>query len=288
MRYRKYYPTLHDLMASGYAGSITSNLFSSIHWFDGTLTYTDYEGQTQFYPDLGFKPADLYSYWSLMYEELRIGYPCKCSNPFNGPSAAEWTTCAANFLAKAQQWLKLNENKYLGLVKTYGYKYDPISNYDMVETEGKALKQADEETKNSISGKIITDVDNPETQAKNYTTTYDDDSDTRLEGKSTNEYLNTYRQDSDDIPIIRTAQSMEGTDPGETSTKKYKDATQTLTWDEITTPVSNRAEARQLIRKGNIGVMTAQQMIEAERELARQNILEEFFREFNKGTMGTW
>jgi hypothetical protein len=75
-----------------------------------------------------------------MFEELRIGYPCKCGNPFNGPSAAEWTDCAANFLVKAQQWLKLNENKYLGLVKTYGYKYDPISNYDMVEVEGSALK----------------------------------------------------------------------------------------------------------------------------------------------------
>jgi len=34
--------------------------------------------------------------------------------------------------------------------------------------------------------------------------------------------------------------------------------------------------------------MTSQEMIEAERELARQNIIEEFFKEFNKGTMGTW
>ncbi len=291
MRYRKYYPTLHDLLASTYAGSITSNLFKNIHWFDGTLTYTDYEGQTQSYPNLGFTPADLYEYWSIMFEELRIGYPCKCGNPFNGPSAAEWTECAANFLVKAQQWLKLNENKFLGLVKTYGYKYDPISNYDMVEVEGSALKQADEETKNSISGKIITDVDAPETQVKNYTTTYDDASDGRLAGKSTSEYLNTYRTETvgeNAIPIRRTSQSMEGTDAGQTSTSKFKSADQTLEWDEITTPGSNRAQARKLIRKGNIGVMTSQQMIENERELARQNILEEFFREFNKGTMGTW
>lgn len=289
MRNRKYYPTLHDLLGSTYAGSIASNLFTSIHWFDGTLTYTDYEGQTQYYPDLGFKPADLYQYWSLMFEELRIGYPCKCGNPYSGPSAAEWTECAANFLAKAQQWLKLNENKYLGLVKTYGYKYDPIANYDMEEVEGSALKQADEEVKNSISGKMITDVDAPETQVQSYSTTYDDASNTRLAGKSTNEYLDqNYRKDSGNVPIKRTAQSMEGDNAGQTTTSKYKDATQSLTWDEITTPNSNRAQARKLIRKGNIGVMTSQQMIEAERELARQNILEEFFREFNKGVMGTW
>ena len=291
MRNRKYYPTLHDLLASTYAGSITSNLFTSIHWFDGTLTYTDYEGQTQYYPDLGFTPADLYQYWSLMYEELRIGYPCKCSNPFNGPSASEWTECADNFLAKAQQWLKLNQNKFLGLVKTYGYKYDPISNYDMVEVEGSALKQADEETKNSIKGKMITDVDAPETQVQNYTTTYDDASNTRLAGRSTNEYLGTHRTETVDgnaIPIKRTSQSMEGTDAGQTSTSKFKDANQSLEWDEITTPASNRAQARKLVRRGNIGVMTSQEMIEAERELARQNIIEEFFKEFNKGTMGTW
>lgn len=291
MRNRKYYPTLHDLMASGYAGSVQNNLFSNVHWFDGTLTYTDYDGQTQYYPDLDFKPTDLWQVWSMLYEELRIGYQCKCVNPFNGPSAAEWTTCATNFLAKAQAWLKLNENKFLGLVKTYGYKYDPISNYDMVEVEGSALKQADEEVKNSMSGKMITDVDAPETQVQNYTTTYDDASSTRLAGKSTNEYLNTYRKETvgrNDIPIRRTSQSMEGENAGQTSTSKFKDATQSLEWDEITTPESNRAQARKLIRKGNIGVMTAQQMIESERELARQNIIEEFFREFNKGIMGTW
>lgn len=291
MRNRKYYPTLHDLMASGYAGSVQNNLFSNVHWFDGTLTYTDYDGTTQYYPDLDFKPTDLWQVWSMLYEELRIGYQCKCVNPFNGPSAAEWTACATNFLAKAQAWLKLNENKFLGLVKTYGYKYDPISNYDMVEVEGSALKQADEEVKNSMNGKMITDVDAPETQVQNYTTTYDDASSTRLAGKSTNEYLNTYRKETvggNDIPIRRTSQSMEGENAGQTSTSKYKDATQSLTWDDIETPESNRAQARKLIRKGNIGVMTAQQMIEAERELARQNIIEEFFREFNKGTMGTW
>lgn len=291
MRNRKYYPTLHDLLASGYASILTNNLFSTVHWFDGTLTYTDYEGQTQHYPNLGFTPTELWQVWSMLYEELRIGYQCKCINPFSGPSAAEWTDCASNFLAKAQAWLKLNENKFLGLVKTYGYKYDPISNYDMEEVEGSALKQADEEVKNSIRGKMITDVDAPETQVNNYTTTYDDASSTRLAGRSTSEYLNTYRTETvgeNAIPIKRTSQSMEGEDPGQTSTSKYKDATQTLTWDEITTPDSNRAQARKLIRKGNIGVMTSQQMIESERELARQNILEEFFREFNKGTMGTW
>lgn len=288
MRNRKYYPTLHDLLGSSYAGSIASNLFTSIHWFDGTLTYTDYNGVTQYYPDLGFKPADLYAYWSLMYEELRIGYPCKCSNPFNGPSAAEWTECAANFLAKAQQWLKLNENKFLGLVKTYGYKYDPIANYDMEEIEGSAAKVAEHSDTNTIIGGTITDVDAPNQTVKNFTSTYDDASQAaRYQGQTNTEMLGTYRVDGQ-IPIIRTKQTVEKDGDGSAIVSKYKDANQSITWDDITTPNGNTAQARKLVRKGNIGVMTSQQMIESERELARQNILEEFFREFNKGTMGTW
>lgn len=294
MRYRKYYPTLLELLGSGYAGSIAPNLFSNIHWFDGTLSYVDYEGNSQTYPDLGFEPADLWQYWSLMYEELRIGYPCKVGNPWSGPSAAEWTTCAANFLAKAQQWLKLNENKFLGLVKTYGLKYDPISNYDMVETEGKALKEGAHSASSTIVGSIITDMDSPETQSQAYSTTYDDASDTRLSAKTTAEFLNNYRKDgtgTDAIPITRTKQHMEapeGEVGGYKTTSQYDSDDNSLEWGDITTPDSNRAEARQLIRKGNIGVMTSQQMIESERELARQNILEEFFREFNKGVMGAW
>lgn len=288
MRNRKYYPTLHDLLGSTYAGSIATNLFTSIHWFDGTLTYTDYEGQTQYYPDLGFKPADLYQYWSLMFEELRIGYPCKCANPFNGPSAAEWTTCAANFLAKGQQWLKLNESKFLGLVKTYGYKYDPIANYDMEETEGSAAKTAEHSATNTIIGGTITDVDAPNQTIKNFTSTYDDASQAaRYQGQTNTEMLGTYRVDGQ-IPIIRTKQTVENDGDGSSIVSKYKDANQSITWDDITTPNGNTAQARKLIRKGNIGIMTSQQMIEAERELARQNIIEEFFREFNKGVMGTW
>lgn len=288
MRYRKYYPTLGELVGSTYAGILTQNLFKNIHWFDGTLTYIDAEGNSQNYPNLDFTPADLYSYWFYTYENLRVGYSCGTKSPWEGPTSAQWTNCAANLYEKAAQWLKLNEGKFLRLVKTYGLTYDPISNYDMVEVEGSALKQADEETKNSISGKMITDVDAPETQVQNYSTTYDDASNTRLAGRSTNEYLNTYRTETvgqNSIPIKRTSQSMEGTDPGQTSTSKYKDATQALTWDEITTPDSNRAQARKLVRRGNIGTTTTQEMIEAERELARQNILEEFFKELNAAVM---
>ena len=65
----------------------------------------------------------------------------------------------AKELIKDYLFLKLNKVKYLGLVKTYGLQYDPISNYDMVEQSGDARKEGKAESTNSIKGGIVTDVD---------------------------------------------------------------------------------------------------------------------------------
>ena len=284
MRYRKYYPTLGELVGSGNAGVLTQNLFKNIHWFDGTLTYTDADGNLHNYPNLNFAPADLYSYWHYTYENLRVGYSCGVKSPWEGPSDAQWTNCASNLYEKAAQWLKLNEGKFLRLVKTYGLTYDPISNYDMVEVSGDAKKEGKAKSTNSIKGGIITDVDAPETQSKNYTTTYDNSSDTRLAGRSTSEYNGTHRVDEAQIPIKRTVQRAEADGDGAT-TEVERNSTETLTWDEITTPEAHDVEAHKLVRRGNIGTTTTQEMIEAERELAKQNIIEDFFKELNAAVM---
>lgn len=285
MRYRKYYPTLGELVGSGNADVLTQNLFKDIHWFDGTLTYIDADGNPQNYPNLNFTPADLYSYWHYTYENLRVGYSCGVKSPWEGPSDAQWTNCAANLYEKAAQWLKLNEGKFLRLVKTYGLTYDPISNYDMVELSGDAKKEGKAKSTNSIQGGIVTDVDAPQVESKHYTTTYDDSSSSRLADRTTNEYNGTYRVDSNtQIPIKRTVQRAENAGDGST-TEVERTSTQNLTWEEITTPDAHEVEAHKLVRRGNIGVTTTQEMIEAERELAKQNIIEDFFKELNAAVM---
>lgn len=285
MRNKKYYPTFKELLASSYGGAAYTNLFSSIHWFDGTLTYVDSYGQTQNYPDLGFKPADLIQTWDMLYENLRIGFSCDCINPFNGPSAAEWTACSANFLAKGQAALKLMENKYLGLVKTYGLKYDPINNYDMVEEEGTANKTTKHSSTNTIVGGTITEVDAPAHQVNNYTTTYDDASTGRLAGYSTTDYYGTHRVESDtNIPIIRTKQTVENEGDGSSLVSEYTGEVN-MNFGEIDIPSGHNAAARKLTRHGNIGTTTTQEMINAERELAKQQIIDEFFKEFNSYVM---
>lgn len=302
MRYRKYYPTLHDLIGSSYAGSVQNNLFSGVHWFDGTLTYIPYGSEDPvYYPDLGFKPADLWTTWFALFEELRIGYDCKCVSPFNGPSAAEWTACASNFLFKAQAALKLMENKYLGLVKTYGLKYNPINNYDMEEVEGTALTEAAYNSTSTVVGSVIVDTDDPERQSQSFSTTYDDTANNRLSNRATTQYLDdetSFRKEGTGataIPIIRQKTSVDDAPEGETA--GYKTISEwdngegsdvSLKWEDIETPDSKSATARKMVRRGNIGVMSSQELINQERELAKQNIIEEFFREFNDKVMGTW
>lgn len=285
MRYRKFYPTVETLMRSAAVNTL-AQMFNDCHYFDGTLTYPDSDGNAVPYPDLGFDPEDLFLYWSSEFERVQVGfglYTC----PFD-ISESDLISIASEVRIKAENFLKLNKIKYLGLVKTYGLQYDPISNYDMVEQSGDARKESKAKSTNSIKGGIITDVDAPETEIKNYTTTYDDASNTRLAGSATSEYSGTYRIDESNVPIKRTVQKAENEGDGSTTTVE-RTSSETLIWDEITTPSAHEVEAHKLIRRGNIGTTTTQEMIEAERELARQNILEEFFKDFNKHVLlGSW
>jgi len=285
MRYRKFYPTVDTLMRSAAVDTL-AQIFNDCHYFDGTLTYVDSDGNAVPYPDLGFDPEDLFLYWSSEFERVQVGfglYTC----PFD-VSESDLISIASKVRIKAENFLKLNKIKYLGLVKTYGLQYDPISNYDMVEQSGDARKEGKAESTNSIKGGIVTDVDAPETEQKSYTTTYDDVSDTRLAGRAVNEYSGTYRVDESSVPIKRTVQRAEHENDGSTTTLE-RTSSETLTWDEITTPSAHEVETHKLIRRGNIGTTTTQEMIEAERELARQNILEEFFKDFNKHVLlGSW
>ena len=287
MRIRKCHPTIDELMHSAAVDTLAL-AFATCHYFDGTLTYVDESGNTVNYPDLDFKPSDLFLYWATEYAQLKSGFGFFPKYSYTDSELeTQYIALATKIRLKAEDFIKINKHKFLQMVKTYGLQYDPINNYDMVEVSGDAKKVAKGEQKNSITGGIVTDTDAPETQTQVYSSTYDDASNDRLASRQTQEYLDTYRVDGT-VPIKRTVQRAENEGDGSTTTTEYKD-TQTLTWDDITTPSAHEVGAKKRIRKGNIGVTTTQEMIEAERELARQNIIKEFFDELNKHiTLCSW
>lgn len=286
MRYRKFYPTVETLMRSAAVDTL-AQIFNDCHYFDGTLTYPDSSGNAVPYPSLGFGPTDLFLYWSSEFERVQVGfglYTC----PFD-ISESDLISIASKVRIKAQNFIKLNKVKYLGLVKTYGLQYDPISNYDMVELKGSASKLANQITDSKLNGTLTTTTTPANIKTSNYTTTYDDASEERLAGYTTQEALNG----------STTTQESTGNNYGTKVETGFKDG-QTINTVEfgtegdemksyLETPEGNQVSTAKTERKGNIGTTTTQEMIEAERELARQNILEEFFKDFNKHVLlGSW
>lgn len=103
---------------------------------------------------------------------------------------------------------------------------------------------------------------------KNYTTTMDDASTGRLHNYS--ETLGTTGQASNvkgeqDVPATARIISGAPNNPDYTDTKEFLDRT--------------REEARELSRRGNIGVTTSQQMLEQERQVVRFSVIQEFFKD---------
>lgn len=291
MRYRKFYPTF--LQLADKADMAGYNLFDGCHWFDGTLTYTDSEGNLVYYPDFDLDPSELYTIWYDLYGEMKVGSPLK----HNGLYVAEgdWNALAAKLYLKAQLWLKLNEAKYLGLIKTWGFKYDPLCNYDLYEASNDGTKNTTTTQTDNI-GKVTTttDTDAPETQSLNYTSTFENEEspDSHFKDKSESKYLGTHRE-SGGIPISRTSTEVQQADSN-TSTTTYGDNQEwvdgsgdpsPLIDNDVRLPGAHNINAHKLIRKGNIGVTSSQDMINQERELQRENIVKEFFEDFNSNIM---
>lgn len=299
---RKFYPTIKQTF-----GESEVNPFSSCHFFDGTLTYTDTDekGQTVtlHYPDIGFAAKDLKRYWLNYFEERRLATgayigPWTSDEEFNNTIKA----IAGKTKDRIEDFIKANQYKYLTLVKTLGFEYDPISNYGMIE------KRLSTQGAQDITSGPNTDVATPEgtdytiegnsvavsnvtgdgrsvvvsnwdrstgdgstttntLQTAHYTTTYDDASGTRLESRDIN----------GGSPAIVTTTVV----PTASITKHLSEATKTTQGE--------RTDNYILTRNGNIGVMSTQDMIKQEREVALINIIDMFFEELNeKVLLGTW
>lgn len=103
---------------------------------------------------------------------------------------------------------------------------------------------------------------------KNYTTTMDDASTGRLHNYSETTGTTAQALKSNvetDYPIRAKVYSGAPNHPSYTDTKEYLDKT--------------KEEARELSRRGNIGVTTSQQMLEQERQVVRFSVIEEFFKD---------
>ena len=147
-------------------------------------------------------------------------------------------------------YCQANKNRWEHIILADVAKYDPITNYKMEETSGTSSKVS--ETKSYLGTQTT------KTQVYPF-----DSNDAAADGKP------------DSKTIVE-----QGNDKA--SHSGYTDDTKFLTWDGITTPAGNATSVNKLLRSGNIGVTTSQQMIQSEYDLRKFNVLQEFMNDVAK------
>ena len=152
---------------------------------------------------------------------------------------------------KIKSILTLNKYKYLKWIDSMGYAYNPLWNVDgsesfqYIDTHGNVTR---------------TNTPILQTQQELKTAPYDSET-----YKATNETINTYS----------------GTQSTDTETHaQVTDASLDGPVHAITGGDYSHIEKR--VRQGNIGVTMTSQLIEAERELVKFNLIQEFFNDVNK------
>lgn len=333
----------------------------AVKLFNGTYTYEtpdkDEQGNpiVKSYPDLGITEEDLLNFYFEEYGDRLIARPFEpgrsgivsIGEPGTehfeirqlSPSAA-MDVCLDITYRKVQQFVKFNTYKYLTLVKTTGFIYNPIENYRMEEngsdtidydgqekmereapitnldTKGWEVQGVVEAFNQGESGSMVApslDINHTHStkvaesnassskagasggnagtvdgsapsatvgafgsgqtvETKNYTTTYDDASESRLKDYTTTtgetaSHGSNVSHKVEDEEVIGKIWGGTNIDPY-TDTKSFTERKDTKTHN--------------LTRSGNIGVTTSQQMIESERELANFNIVRQFCEELNK------
>lgn len=301
-KFRKFYPTVSD--CSAYARTTGNEWFKGCHLFDGTLTYTDKEGNEQYHYDLGFDPEKLLDAYLLYYDERRVGKPAPpIGRPLIEDREDQIDYCGEWVREHIDLFCRVNKDKYLKLVDTIGYKYDPISNYDMIEERDDTIGKetfTHTPTKHGVTDTIVSNsatidnVDHSIIQDEPQNVFVQDWDDGGCDTK-TNEVLVAPKVDHYSTTYDSATARLESYQQGnlnkdKTDNKIVPKASEQISISESYEDQRDKEnDSYTLTRKGNIGVTTSQQMLESEREVARFDLLKEFFEELNRYILlATW
>lgn len=165
------------------------------------------------------------------------------------------------------------------LYNTLNLEYNPISNYDMTETE--TVSDTGENTKQQTTTDTATESrsDTSESEASNNTTNTNTLNGT-LTGKKTGFNSGSFVDDTQQLNNQTESGATNNTATSETSSSKTGSLNSTNTINGTDTTSKNIE--RELNRSGNIGVTTSQQMIERERELYLWNFFDVVFSDIDK------
>lgn len=192
---------------------------------------------------------------------------------------------------KVKSIYEANLYKYRKLVELMGYNYNPLFNVDGVELYSNAESIGDTDSLHNPTGTIKNGVplNTDETPVNPPTVTHEvapyDDANTKLESKDiqSGQTVTDYTEYSEtNATIHHAAANLVYND----STGKYEPKTFVINEKDNAFGVAfngpERYYAEKRIRQGNIGVTKTQELIEAQREVVKFNILDEFFKDINE------
>ena len=163
------------------------------------------------------------------------------------------------YLTTLNSWLLSHLTDLSKIYEVITAEYDPLSNYDMTESEKEIRKEGEKLSEAQRFGTERTTQTIPDTKASRYTTTYDSAAANRLDSYTEQEVTDAPQLEGHNAQVTVTEQLPDSDNKrGTLLTEHYSG---NVIIDSLT---GDTGYKRELTRSGNIGVMTSTQMAESE------------------------
>lgn len=263
---------LFNIFHSAFAGN-KGNVFKEIYVTirNNPTTYKTEETFSSY--NVGFTDVEITNYYVSLF-----GANYFCYDP-------DIATDRVAITRKVKSIYEANLYKYRKLIELMGYTYNPLFNIDGVELYSNAESIGDTNSIHNPTGTIKNGADSSNTPTVTHEVAPYDTADTKLESKDiqSGQTVTDYTEYSETNATIHTpAANLVYNE----STGKYEPKTFIIDEKDNAFGVAfngpERYYAEKRIRQGNIGVTKTQELIEAQREVVKFNILDEFFKDINE------
>lgn len=164
-------------------------------------------------------------------------------------------------------WFKRKYNIFEKMLKTLEFEYDPIENYNRMET----YDEKNDDTEDRTSDRVTTDEEGREASGKSTTKDVSTAND-ETTGQVSPFNAETWANDSKSIS------ESGSTVDSDTDTSSTENRNQTTTQKDVDNIKNNRHKYYGLHAHGNIGVTTTQEMIKQERDVILYDVYLEIAR----------
>ena len=252
-------------------GNIFQNIYVAIR--NNPQNSSQEENPTYTYYNVGYSTKEITRYFVTKFGLNYFAY-----RPDNGDEFAE-------LKMKLLGIYNANLYKYRKLVELMGYKYNPIWNVDGTELYSNAESIGDTDSIHNPTGTIKNGANDESKPTVKHNVAPYDDTNTKIESEDiqSGQTITDYSEYSEtNATIHHPAGNLVYND----STGEYEPKTFVINEKDNAFGVAfngpERYYAEKRIRLGNIGVTKTQELIEAQREVVKFNILDEFFKDINE------